>query len=144
MGMLGEQVAHVLKLFPRENVWIGFAEDMKKDCKGVYDSLLAFLGVPSDGRTDFPVSNESRTHTSRLGKMLIRPPRPIILLAKKLGLQNTGLLIKASSKLAKSTKREELRPEFRAELVEYFREDVQRLSLITGRDLSGWLKTSTS
>jgi hypothetical protein len=144
MGMLGRQVSHVLELFPRENVWIGFAEDMRTDCRGVYESLLAFLGVPSDNRTEFPVSNESRTHTSKLSKMLIRPPRPIILLAKKLGLQNTGLLIKTSSRLAKPTKRTELRPEFRRQLADYFREDVLLLSSITGRDLSVWLNPSTS
>jgi hypothetical protein len=141
MGKLGKQVSHVLELFPRENVFIGFAEDMKTDCKGVYESLLAFLGVPSDGRTEFPVSNESRTHGKKgwLTKMIIQPPPFVLKAAKKMGLQNTGLLIKTSSKLTKPMKRPPIRPEFHQELVDYFRSDVELLQSITGRDLKHWL-----
>ncbi|CAN5530906.1 hypothetical protein BH11ARM2_BH11ARM2_02290 [soil metagenome] len=142
IAKLGKQVQHLYKVFPREQVHIGFADDMRKDCRAAYDATLAFLNVPSDGRTEFPPVNEGRAHGkgSWISKRIMAPPPALIKLAKAMGLTKKGLVMKGASKTTTTVeKKQEISPELRAELADHFRDDVALLGDLTGRDLSGWL-----
>lgn len=49
-GFYGEQVARLLRLFPREQVLIETAEALRQDPNRVLDRLAGFLGAPSPPR----------------------------------------------------------------------------------------------
>jgi hypothetical protein len=138
-GKLGAQVERVLEIFPREQVKIVVYDDLAQSTAAVYEEVLAFLGLPSDGRTEFPRMNESRKQRSKVvGKMAIRashwsavfaPVRLARRVARGLGLKGA---------VVKSHARPPLSPAFREELADVFRDDVRKLSDILGRDLTHW------
>ncbi len=66
-----------------ENLLVLRLEDLRTDPGAGYRAVLDLVGLPDDGRSEFPVQNEARQHRSRLlGKLL----RPAIKLKRKLGL----------------------------------------------------------
>jgi hypothetical protein len=149
MARLGLQVERLLGVFRREQVKFILFEDLARDTRAVYEDVLGFLGVPSDGRRRFPRVNESRRNRiGWLGRVLLNPPRQLVpfrrfalgtpilrrgwLLLRRLNTRN-GLAHQAAR-----IERRTLRPGFRRELVEEFRDDVERLSALIGRDLSHW------
>jgi hypothetical protein len=143
VGKLGEQVHRMLQIFPREQVQIMLLDDMKESPQRVYEETLAFLGLPSDGRTDFPRFNAGKQSRSRLlaacrAAVIRTLPRPVIEFGKKLGLNRASdALLRLNSKPANPAP---LREEFRRDLIEVFRDDVGLLGELLGRDLNGWLK----
>jgi hypothetical protein len=141
MARLGAQVERLLGVFPRGQVKFILFEDFVADTRAVYEEVLAFLGVPSDGRKLFPRANERRRNRIRwLGRMLLNPPRGLVPLRR--AALRTPVLRSAWSLVQRlNTARFEprpLRPEFRRELVEEFRDDVDLLAGLIGRDLSHW------
>jgi hypothetical protein len=143
MCRLGQQVERMLSVFPREQVHFILLEDLATDAKGVYEGALAFLGVPSDGRTEFPRLNAGKAHRSRfLGRMVQQPPRPLAafrrFIEKRLGLYGVWPRLRRMN--TRPATRPVMREEFRRELVEEFRADVDKLARLTGRDLSNWHK----
>ena len=140
---LGDQVERVLKIFSPEQVLVILFDEFNTSTQTIYEEVLAFLEVPSDGRSSFPRVNESKTikrwwlgyFYERLSR--IKPLNSLANFAKKsLVLKDLGIRGKFQGTVLK--KRPPLRPEFRAELVNEFREDVEKLSRIIGKDLSHW------
>jgi hypothetical protein len=146
LGKMGEQIERVLSIFPREQVKVILFDDFTKDTKAVYEDVLAFLGLPSDNRTEFPPVYEGRSLSknkfSRLVLYLLRPPKILVRIKDRLNIHGTGLLAKPTKMLTTKSKREAVSPELHAEMVETFRADVEKLSRIVGRDLSHWLNYS--
>jgi hypothetical protein len=142
-GMLGVQMERLYALCPREQVHVIVFDDFRADTRSVYESTLAFLGVPSDGRTEFPRINEAKRHRIQaLGRFSQNPPRVLnefgYHVRRALGVNRLGFL-DPIRKLNQETKtRPPLSDQFRAELAEVFRSDVERLSALTGRDLGHW------
>ena len=146
IAKLGVQVERLLNIFPREQVKIALFDDLIKDTKATYEDLLAFLGVPSDGRTDFPVLNQgmsSRAGMAWLSRFFLSPSAWIVSFKTRvkriLGVRSLGLAKLFFGVHAKNAPRRPLDPEFRQRLVEEFREDLGILENIVGRDLSHWL-----
>jgi hypothetical protein len=141
MCRLGEQVGRLLDVFPREQVKLVLFEDFVADARRAYEDVLAFLRVPSDGRTDFPRVRSTRRHRlAPLGRLLVNPPRglaPVRRFALAAPVLR-GLWESVTRLNTVEYERERLRPGFRSELVEAFREDVERLSRLLGRDLAHW------
>ena len=140
----GEQVERMLQSFPPDQVKIIVFDDFKSSVRSVYNDVLEFLGVPSDGRVDFPPVNVSKVHRSeRLARFLRRPPALLDMalrgIKKVLRVRGTGLgklLLRANTR---QIKREPLAPTFRWSLLQEFREDVNKLSRLLNRDLNHWL-----
>jgi len=141
MARLGEQVRRLLGVFPREQVKFILLEDLAANTRAVYEDVLSFLGVPSDGRTAFPRVNESKRNRVRwLGRLLLNPPPPLGAV-RRFALRTPvlrGLWRLATRLNTAPAARAPMRPEFRRELVEEFREDVDLLAELIGRDLSHW------
>lgn len=135
---LGEQVARLLRHVPGERLHVAVFDDLLRDPGAVYRSSLRFLGVPDDGRTEFPLRNATRSHRSRLVRQATqsllawRQRLPV----RSFGVALLGRLIAANEGAAA---RSTLRPAFRAELADYFRSDVELLSELLQRDFSRWL-----
>ena len=153
VGRLGDQVERLFNIVPREQVTIILLEDMKTSTKGVYEEVLAFLSLESDGRLKFPKVNDNKISRSETLQVLMKNPPFPLNIAKK-GYQKLfrpylsrphfefkRLMYKLNTK---PTKRKPLSLKLQQELVDYFREDVEKLSQLIGRDLSHWCKSASS
>ena len=129
-------------------------DDFIADTREVYKKILAFLGVPFDGRVDFPPVNENKVARLRFVASLYHD-RGILgsfwnIFEKQRTLRGVGY----NSRLqliytlahwvymwlnTKTVKRSRLKPELRSELGDAFGEDVERLSELMGRNLGHWL-----
>lgn len=144
IAMLGKQVQRALDVFPRKQVKFVIFDDLASSPLMVYKEALEFLGVPYDGRTEFPRVNVRREHRSRLlARLVLRQPAPVRWVTrgiKKLfGLAQTGVGVALMRLNSRAPQRKPMTEEFRQELVEFFSDDVKKLSRLIGRDLSGWL-----
>jgi hypothetical protein len=113
-------------------------EDMARDPHSEYRRILAFLGLPDDGRTQFPVENPAQVRRSPLLNRLVKD---LGRLKRRLGIWNgLGLL--------SLVQRWNLRPATPAardsdlvrELQAHFRDDIRLLEGLLERDLSHWLR----
>ena len=144
VGRFGTQAQRVLSAFPADQVKLLLFDDFAASPQRVYDEVIAFLGIPHDGRREFPRINENkRSRVSWLRRFYRKPPpalrAAIRSLKQTVGTEGISTLKKKI--VAMNTVRERrppLPPALRAELVETFREEVALLSRILSRDLSHW------
>ncbi|HSI71770.1 MAG TPA: sulfotransferase [Fimbriimonas sp.] len=135
----GQHVKHLYEVFPAEQILVLFLDDFKKDPRGQYLKALEFLGLPDDGRTDFPVENKSDLAggAARVRGMLKNEGSFLYNLAGKLRIRK--LIAHALKALLKPfAKKQPVDPVMQAELKRYFAEDVKLLEQVTGRDLGHW------
>ena len=147
IGQFGKYVERLFKIFPREQVKIILLEDLASDTKGVYEDILGFLNVPSDGRTDFQRVNANFENKSQFLARLFHPPQPIYqLFMKTISLFGIDFMKKVSvvyNRIERlnttRSSRVAMDSNLRARLQEHFRPDIERLSNLIDRDLSAWL-----
>jgi hypothetical protein len=119
-------------------------DDFAASPRQVYDDVIAFLGLPHDGRTVFPRINDNKRARMAWLRNLIRKPPPALRGAyrevkARVGRQRLDAIRQSVVKrLTVNEQREPLSPAFRAELVELFRDEVALLGRLLGRDLSHW------
>jgi len=141
VGKLGDQVERLLALADPSRVKILLLEDFAARTGEVYGEVLDFLGVPRDGRAYFPVVNENKiVRWPRIHRATHSISRWVMRLKAKWGVTwSPGILDRFLVAASRPGKRKDVSPEFRRELVEYFREDVNKLSRLIGKDLSHWV-----
>jgi hypothetical protein len=148
LGLFGKYVERLLAIFPRDQVLIIIFEDFARHPQEIYEKILAFIGVPSDGRTEFPPVNSNFSNKSKLLAKIFHPPQSIykafIKVISLFGVNFMKFVSIVYNKIetlnTKRTNREPLSPEFKAKLKIYFQKDVQTLSALMNRDLSFWLE----
>lgn len=144
LASFGRYLESVLTVFPKEQVKCLVFENFVANPREVYLDVLEFLALPDDGHVNFPRINEAKSHRSkRLGTLLLRPP-PLLrtswrFLKKVCGPGISHALDLVIRLNAVPTSRNPLPPEFRRQLAEEFRPDVDKLSQLIERDLSFWL-----
>jgi hypothetical protein len=144
VGRFGAQTERLLSIFPRDQVKLILYDDFTASPAKAYRETLEFLGVPHDGRTEFPRINENkRARMSWLRRLYRKPPAvlrgAVRSLKQAVGAEEVAGLQKKIVEL--NTVRERRPPlstQFRAELVETFRDEVSLLSRLLNRDLSHW------
>jgi len=144
VAKLGAQVEKLLTVFPRDHVKFVVFDDLIDKTQSVYEQVLSFLNVPSDGRTSFPPTNVRRAHRGGwLGRLLLRPPlalqRLVRITRAMVGVRGLGIAGRLRQLNTKMNRRKPLSTRFRQELSDVFRQDVMKLSDLVGRDLSGWV-----
>jgi hypothetical protein len=144
MPLLGSQLRRVLEIFPRSQVGWWFFDDLMADPGRVYRDVLSFLGVPDDGRQDFPRINvRKHVHSQLLGLCTQKTPERMVSAAMKikrgLGIQRWGVLDALRRANLKPRAKQELEPALRAEMAARFMPEVRLLEDITGRHLGHWL-----
>ena len=141
---LGAQLRRVYEALPREQVLTLVFDDMRDDTGAVYRRTLAFLGLPDDGRVQFPRVNENKVHRGR-GRRPLHPAPPGALVSvargvkRVAGVERLGVLERVRRGNRQVTRRREIDPDLAAELRDHFRDDVGELGELIGRDLSGWV-----
>ncbi len=147
LGQFGKYVERLLAIFPREQVKIFLYDDLRADNRAVYEELLAFIGVPSDGRTTFPAVNANFENKSALLARLFHPPQPVYqFFIKVISLFGVGFMKQVSvvyNRIERlnttRAKRKQMDPALRQRLLEHFRPDMLKLSALIERDLSAWM-----
>lgn len=149
IGMLGKQVERLFKVAPPEQIKIILFDDLAETPQEVYENVLTFLNLPSDDRTEFPNINPSkRVKSRRLQQMQWIVGLNVLRAKRTLGVQGRLNLLKSLKKLntaltrfnTEYKARPALSPAFEAELRDFYKEDVELLSQLLGRDLSPWLR----
>lgn len=140
---LGAQVRRLYERVPAEQVKVLVFDDLRADAGAVYREALAFLGVPDDGRDEFPRVNENKSHQrAALARLTQRPPASLVAMARGVkrvtGVERLGVLDRVRRSNRTVAPRREISPEFTAELRDHFRDDVHELGGLIGRDLSHW------
>jgi len=135
---VGSQLERLYQRVPRERVLVHFFQDFVRDTAQAYERTLAFLGVPSDGRKDFPALNRAK----------VRRSQALVTVLAHLHQAKVGMGIIRSLGIAKALDRINTRegvrkpcsPAFRRELMEYFAPEIGKIAKLTGRDVSSWVE----
>jgi hypothetical protein len=137
MCSLGAQLERLLSIVRRDRVLVIVLDDIVSNPRNEYLRVLEFLGVPDDGRSQFPVRNSARA--SRWPK-LARCTYLLLQAKRRLGMKG-GL--GAATWLMAATQLEQARPplptDAAAILKEHFASDVELLGKLLGRNLRHWL-----
>lgn len=145
LGQFGTQTQRLLSTFPRPQVKLILFDDFAASPQTVYDELIDFLGIPHDHRTVFPRVNDNKRARIDWLRRFARKPPPVLRSAIRSLKQAVGAegISAAKRKIVDlnmvKERRPPLSPEFRAELVEAFRDEVALLARLLDRDLSHWV-----
>jgi hypothetical protein len=95
-GRFDEQVERYLEVFSEEQVRVFHLKEWSNNPRASYLQILDFLGLPDDGRTEFPKVNEGRQHKyDWLARFLHHPPRlvsaPVNAVKRILGRRSLGI-----------------------------------------------------
>lgn len=137
-GLYADQVERYLREFGAPQVQIKLMEDLVADSVATMNSLCDFLEVPRSPLSIEAVHNKSGEHTNRLVAYWLARPNLLRSMAKKVLPHRAGALreriVQRNLALPKP-----MNPETRARLTDFFRQDVERLQQLIGRDLSHWI-----
>ncbi len=144
-GLLGKHYARLIDVVPERQLLTVFFDDIVDVPQDVIGRLGEFLEMDFGKEPQFAKSNQKQqVYSSRLNQLVFYPPpwlRAIknsvkSVLPKKL-IQSIDIRSLISSK--KKEPREQISASLKSQMKEYFREDVQRLSEMTKRNLDAWL-----
>jgi len=147
IALLGDQLERVYRVFPREQVLVVLHDEFRRDTRAVYEKALAFLGLPSDGRTDFPAVNRAKiARWAWLNRLLHTPPDWALDLLRKLSgsrLHNLAVSVHGRLNALNSIARRPTLPGLlvRQELVAILRPQAEKLELLLGIKLPHWMET---
>lgn len=142
LGRYGEQLEHLLGVFPREQVHVLRYRELVEAPSATLDRICAFLGVREGVITEVPALNVSTyvdpTLRTRVLQAAVRqgaaigrhfPPQVWRTLSAPLLWALRGV----------PRNRPELEPAQRRELLAYFEDDIARLERVTGDSFSDWV-----
>jgi hypothetical protein len=143
VARLGSQLERLLTVFPRDQVEIIVFDDFIRDTQRVYEEVLSFLGVPTDGRQVFPRINENKqVRSARLARLTQRPPRLLsraaALAKRSLGLERVHLLGPLRRANLERGTRPPLTADLRRRLGREFAQEVIRIERLLDRRLDHW------
>jgi len=139
--LLGKQVERLFDTVPRERVLLLKLDDFREDSRKEYLKVIHFLNLEDDGREDFPVYNQAKRWRNRWQGKIVRALSKFISILKFkhriLPEKSLGIINFLKKKTIVNDQRSPLSPDFRKELLYFFKEDIKLLSELMGEDLSG-------
>jgi len=140
MGLYADAVKAYLANF--RNVHIMWYDELRSDPATVLKGALRFLGVDPDVPIDYTRqwNKGGKKWKNPILRRLFMSDNILkkgykVFFPKRKGVRTNEFFTKNFME-----KTEPMNPETRKLLIEYFRNDIEKLSGITGRDLSSWLK----
>jgi len=148
LGKFSKYVRRLFTIFPQEQVKIILLDELATNTKEIYEDILDFLHVPSDGRKDFQRINANFENKSLVLAILFHPPQPVYqLFMKTISLFGIGFMKKVSVVYNRIERlnttratRSAMEAGLHARLTEHFRPDIESLAELLDRDLSMWLR----
>ena len=139
----GERLKRVTAVVPPKQLHVLIFEEFFGDPAKNYAGVQSFLGLPPDGRLDFPAVNPALRNRSRiLARFLIHMPAivkqtwgRVRRLAHPIGLHPNVILTTLNTTPIKKIP---LTPGFRAELERFFADDIAEVERLLGRHLEHW------
>lgn len=131
VAQFGEQLGRLFARVDPSRVLIVLNEEMKRDVRGVYRNVLAFLQVPDDSRATFPPVNDAcKVRNARLARILrSRVAYHFALAFKRLfGLASLGI----------GKPQPPLPSDLRDEIARDLSSDIEQLEGLIGRCLPDW------
>ncbi|MBI5510236.1 MAG: sulfotransferase domain-containing protein [Deltaproteobacteria bacterium] len=142
------QVARYFDTFGRDRVHVIIFDDLKSDPAGVFRDCADFLGRRKIQLPTFPVVNSAKKYRSmRLRRLLVHGPPPWLRVASRVIMparMRATLARTVNALNTKALRSPPLGPNLRSTLAERARPDIERLSALIGRDLSGWTSLGAS
>lgn len=135
------RVERYLTTFGRESVHVIIYDDFKEHTSKIYQETLRFIGVRPDSRLDFPVLNNNKYVRSMALQEFVRHPPDIVRQFGRIAMprEMRKFLRGWFSRLnVVCAPRSPLDLDLRRHLQREFRDDVEKLGNLIGRDLSGW------
>jgi hypothetical protein len=152
-GKYAAQLERYYAEFDARQVHVVLFDDFVSETRKAYANICEFLGVKTNFAPNFVPVNSARTprfpRTNRVLKNLSRRiPASLRRAAKGVLSERSrkGLhrLYNKVTRLCETNGRPPCTPELRAELTEYFADEVRKLETILGRDLRCWRVTDGS
>jgi len=131
LGRYGEQIEHLLELFPREQLHLIRYRDMVEDPASTLRAVCEFLGVDGDVVTRIPPVQVS----------IFAPHRRADRIRAALRVWSRRPVLAGPHPMspgADRPQRPELTPEERRGLIEYFADDIRHLEELVGRSYWDW------
>jgi hypothetical protein len=136
-----EQVRRYFDAFGREQVRVIIFDDFIRDTPGEYRKTLEFLGVDPTFQAALEVVNAAKPVALGINRFLARRPRLRsaihCLVPASVQRKVIDTLPQFASTIDRPTK---LDPELKRRLQPMFRQDIEQLSQLLGRDLTHWCK----
>jgi hypothetical protein len=142
VGKLGGRLQLLRSLLSTNQLRVIVFDDFVANPKAVYEQVLTFLRVATDGRQDFPVVNENKMARSKfLSRVSSSIPRPLHNAVRELkhaiGAEGVPFNVLAKVNVRRG-KRPRLSDDFRRRLLAEFDPDIRLLERCLNRDLSQW------
>ena len=142
MGDYAANLATFYEHFDREQVLVVLLEDFRRDLPGTLRRVCEHIGV--DPSFEFDLSSRANTTTyPRLGALMPVVDRVLLKVAARTGRRRQILRARLRWLFSPKAPKPPMDPRDRAEVTERYRPGVERLSALTGRDLSHWLRPAT-
>jgi hypothetical protein len=143
IGLYGQQLAHLLTVFPREQVLVFRYRDLIDDPAGILDRICRFLDVERGVLDQLPRENVTAhpefTRRHRQRSRLLRVASAIT--ARLPSHPGKAAIDRLEGSLQDgAAPRRPLTWEQRQALLPYFESDIRLLEDLTGQDFSGWLQ----
>jgi hypothetical protein len=139
LGLYAEQLARYIEVFGRDNVKVYSSHELRDSPENVLKDVCVFLGLSDD--VYMPTTrahNEYKAPNNWLIAKLYKMYSMRALMRRLLPPRLQSLL---KNLLFSKSGKPQLEPAFRRELQEFYRNDVERLSLMLGKDYPlEWLK----
>jgi len=155
IGLLGKHVERFLAEIGRERCFVSVFDDLAKDPASQYRSLLDFLDLEDDKRSDFRANRESKgVKLIWLQRLLMRPPKRAIKVLASQNYQERFEVEKPPKPIAERVlklrkhllewnqalaRRPDIDAGLLADMKDRFRDDIALLSRVLGRDLKHWI-----
>lgn len=146
LGYYHEQLQRYYQLFSRTRIGVWLYDDLQHDPGRVLREVFSFLEVEPGFVPDMSVRHKvAGTPRSAVLHAALTRPNPAKSLAKRLlPAHLRGRLYGAVMRRNIVERRERMLPETRERLQALYRDDLERLSVLLRRDLSGWLPQATA
>jgi hypothetical protein len=141
VGLYADQLDRYYSRFDKSRLHIALYDDITADPAGAYAGIFRAIGVDEHQvKLRDEVHNVGAVPSTRVDHVAYKLRAGVRPLTRRLPL--AGLRRRASVLLDERLTRPTLDPATRAELVEHFRPDIERLQALIGRDLSMWLRAT--
>lgn len=142
-GRYGEQLERFLAVLPREQIGVFFYDDLKKDPQAFMRDLYAFIGVDAafTPRTEQRYNVNGVPAKGFIKRTLYRflyQPHAIKRVLRHFVPASVRRRLRFGLQWRVLERPPVLPPDVRAELAAHYLADIEKLELLTGRDLHGW------
>lgn len=143
IASIGSQLERLFARVPEDRRLVLFQEDLKDDPAAVWRRVLAFLGLPDDGRTAFPAVNAAHGHRfETVADLWLDPPvalrGPVRVLRTAVRRARVPAIDRIKAAMRKPRARDPIPPELDARLRAEFEPEVRKVEALTGRELPAW------